>query len=124
MCTNTPPLTSHTCFDSSDLGEAQRIRDSQVPVQWYAAQKGNTDVDVGVEDEAEQLAALLAVDPVVMMQEVVDPQRKSGDVEEVGHGQVDQVDAQLVALADLQGGEKKNGWMNEWGRVDKSKKIR
>ena len=38
-----------------------------------------------------------------MLEEVVDPQRKSGDVEEVGHRQVDQVDAELVSLAYLEG---------------------
>lgn len=43
------------------------------------------------------------MDPVIMLEEVVDPQRKSGDVEEVGHWQVDQVDAELVALAYLDG---------------------
>lgn len=98
-----PSLTTHTCFDSSNLGEAQGICHSQVPVQWYTAEKGDAHVDIGVEDEAEQLAALLTVDPVIVLQEVVDPQRKSGDVEEVGHWQVDQIDAELIALADLEG---------------------
>lgn len=36
-----------------------------------------------------------------MLQKVVDPQRKSGDIEEVSHGQVHQVDAELIALAYL-----------------------
>lgn len=44
------------------------------------------------------------MDPVIVLQEVVDPQRKSHDVEEVSHRQVDQVDAELVALAHLEGG--------------------
>lgn len=101
-----PSLILHTCFDSSDLGEAQRIRHSQVPVQWYTAEEGDADVDVSVEDEAEQLAALLTVDPVIVVEEVVDPKRKSDDVEEVGYWQVDQVDAELVALTDLE--EKRN----------------
>lgn len=101
-------LTPHTCFDLSDLGEAQRIGHSQVPVQRYAAEKGDTDVDVCVEDEAEQLAALLTVDPVIVLQEVVDPQGKGGDVEEVSHRQVDQVDAELIALAYLEAWEDAN----------------
>lgn len=37
-----------------------------------------------------------------MLQEVIDPQRQGGDVEEVSHGQVDQVDAKLIALANLE----------------------
>lgn len=78
-------LSKHTCFDSSHLGEAQGIRHGQVPVQRYTAEEGDADVDVSVEDEAEQLAALLTVDPVIVLQEVVDPQRESGDVEEVSH---------------------------------------
>lgn len=56
-----------TCFDASNLGKAQRVCHSQVPVQWYTAEKGDADVDVGVEDEAEQLAALLTVDPVIVL---------------------------------------------------------
>lgn len=102
-----PFVTLRTCLDPSNLGKAQRIRHSQVSVQRDAAQEGDADVDVRVEDEAKQLAAPLAVDPVIVLQEVVDPQRKSGDVEKVGHGQVDQVDAELIALAYLEGrGEK------------------
>lgn len=97
-----PSQTLHTCFNSSNLSEAQRIRHGQIPVQWYTAEEGDTDVDISVEDEAEKLAALLTVDPVVMLQEVVDPERKSGDVQEVSHRQVDQVDAELVALAYLE----------------------
>lgn len=92
---------SRTCFDSSNLDKAKGVRHSQVPIQRYAAQEGNADIDVSVEDKAKQLAALLTVDPVIVLQEVVDPQRKGGDVEEVGHRQVDQVDAQLIALANL-----------------------
>lgn len=95
-------LTAHTCFDPSDLGEAQRIGHSQVPVQRYAAEKSDTDVDVCVEDEAEQLAALRTMDPDILLQEVVDPQGKGDDVEEVSHRQVDQVDAELIALAYLE----------------------
>lgn len=90
-----------TCFDPSNLGEAQRVRHSQVPVQWDAAEKCDAHVDVGVEDEAEEFAALLTVDPVVMLKKVVDPQGKGGDVEQVCHRQVDQVHAQLVALPHL-----------------------
>lgn len=89
------------CFNSSNLREAQRIRHGQIPVQRYTAEEGDADVDISVEDEAEQLAALLTVDPVVTLQEVVDPERKSGDIQEVRHRQVDQVDAELVALAYL-----------------------
>lgn len=96
--------SQHTCFDLSDLCKAQRICHSQVSVQWDTAEEGDADVDVSVEDEAEQFAALLTVDPVIVLQEVVDPQRKSDDVEEVGHGQVDQVDAKLIALLYLDGG--------------------
>lgn len=48
-----PSLSQHTCFDSSNLGEAQRIGHGQVPVQRYTAEEGDADVDVGVEDEAE-----------------------------------------------------------------------
>lgn len=102
-----PFLTLHTCLDPSDLGKAQRIRHSQVSVQRDAAQEGDADVDVRVENEAKQLAAPLAVDPVIVLQEVVDPQRKSGDVEKVGHGKVDQVDAELIALAYLEGRRKR-----------------
>lgn len=94
-------MKNPTCLDSPDLNEAQRIRHSQVPVQWYAAQEGNADVDVCVEDEAEQFAALLPMDPVVVVQEVVDPQRKSDNVEEVSHRQIDQVNAEFVALTYL-----------------------
>lgn len=104
-----PSLILHTCFDSSDLGEAQRIRHSQVPVQWYTAEKGDADVDISVEDEAEQLAALLTVDPVIVVEEVVDPKRKRDDVEEVGYWQVDQVDAELVALTDLEERRERRG---------------
>lgn len=95
-------LVPLTCFNASHLCKPQRVRHGQIPVQRYAAEEGDADVDICVEDEAEQLAALLPVDPVVMMQEVVDPQRESGDVQEVGHRQVDQVDAQFVALAHLE----------------------
>lgn len=42
------------------------------------------------------------MDPVIVLQEVVNPQRKSCDVEEVGHGEVDQVDAKLVTLTYLE----------------------
>lgn len=87
----------------SNLDKAQRVRHSQVPIQGYAAQEGDADVDVGVEDETEQLAALLTVDPDIVLQEVVDPQGQGEDVEEVGHRQVDQVDAELVALTYLRG---------------------
>lgn len=62
-----PFLTVHTCFDPSNLGEAQRIRHSQVSVQRYTAEEGDADVDICVEDEAEQLAALLTVDPVITL---------------------------------------------------------
>lgn len=103
-----PPRTLRTCFDPSDFGKAQRVRYGQVSVQRDAAKEGDADVDVGVEDEAKELAALLAVDPVVTLQEVVDPQRKGADVEKVSHRQVDQVDAQLVALAYLQGGKEQS----------------
>ena len=92
----------YTCFDPSNLNEAKGVRNSQVPIQGYAAQEGDADIDVSVEDEAKQLAALLTMDPVIVLQKVVDPQRKRGDVEEVGHRQVDQVDAELVALAYLE----------------------
>lgn len=98
----TPSL--HTCFDASNFCKSQRIRHSQVPVQRDATEEGNADVDVGVEDEAEQLAALWPVDPVIMLQEVVDPERQSGNVQEVSHRQVDQIDAKLVVLAYLEGG--------------------
>lgn len=81
-----------TCFDSADLGEAQRVSHGQIPVQRYAAEECDANVYVSVKDETKQLAALGAVDPVIMLEEVVYPQRKGGDVEEVGHGQVDQVD--------------------------------
>lgn len=91
-------LHLRTCFDPSNLGKAQRVCHSQVPVQWDAAEKRNAHVDVRVEDEAEEFAALLTVDPVIMLKKVVDPQRKSGDVEQVSHRQVDQVHAELVAL--------------------------
>ena len=101
-----PPFAPRTCFDSSHLGEAQRVGHSQVPVQRYAAEEGDADIDVRVEDEAEQLAAPLTVDPVITLQEVVDPQGEGNDVEEVRHRQVDQVDAELVALAYLEGGER------------------
>lgn len=107
-----PTLHPHTCFDPANFGEAQRIRHSQVPVQWYTAEKCNADIDICVEDETEQLAALLTMDPVIVLEEVVDPQRKSGDVEEVGHWQVDQVDAELVALAYLDGWEDAEGARN------------
>lgn len=94
-------LNLHTCFDPSNLGKAQRVCHSQVPVQRDAAEKRDAHVDVRVEDEAEEFATLLTVDPVVMLQKVVDPQRKSGDVEQVCHRQVDQVHAELVALPHL-----------------------
>lgn len=97
-------LTQHTCFDSSNLGEAQRICHGQIPVQWYTAEEGDADIDISVEDEAKELAARLPMDPVIALQEVVDPQRKSGDVEEVSNRQVDQVDAKLIALPYLQRG--------------------
>lgn len=106
-----PFFTLHTCFDSSNLGEAQRVCHSQVPVQRYTAKEGDADVDISVEDEAKQFAALLTMDPVIMLQEVVDPQRESGDVEEVSYRQVDQVNAELIALAYLEGGM----W---WGEGD------
>lgn len=49
-----------------------------------------------------------------MMQEIVDPQRKSGNVEEVSHRQVDQVDAELIALAYLvQRGEGEDSNLNK-----------
>lgn len=78
-------LNLRTGFDPSNLGKAQRVRHSQVPVQRDAAKKGDAHVDVGVEDEAEEFAALLPMDPVVMLKKVVDPQRKGGDVEQVRH---------------------------------------
>lgn len=54
------------------------------------------------------------MDPVIVMQEIVDPQRKSGNVEEVSHRQVDQVDAELIALAYLvQRGEGKDSNLNK-----------
>jgi len=96
-----PSSRQRTCLDSADLGEPHGVGDGQVSVQRDAAEEGDADVDVGVEDEAEQLATLLAVDPVVVLQEVVDPQRQRGDVQQVGHRQVDQVHAQLVALPHL-----------------------
>lgn len=99
-----PFFTLHTCFYSSNLGEAQRVCHSQVPVQRYTAEEGDADVDISIENEAKQLATLLTMDPIIMLQEVVDPQRKSGDVEEVSHWQVDQVDAELVPLTHLEGG--------------------
>lgn len=99
---SSPSLALRTCFDSSNLGEAQRECHGQIPVQWYTAEKRNADVDVGVEDESEQLAALLTVDPVIVLQEVVDPEGKRGDVEEVSHWQVHQVDAELIALPYLE----------------------
>lgn len=95
-------LTAFTCFDASNLGKTQRVCYSQVPVQWYTAQKGDADVDIRVEDEAKKLAALLSMDPVIMLQEVIDPQGKSGDVEEVCHWQVDQVNTKLIALPYLE----------------------
>lgn len=104
-----------TCFNPSNFGKAQRISHGQVPVHGYAAQEGDADVDVGVEDEAEQLAALLTVDPVIVLQEVVDPQRQGGDVEEVGHRQVHQVNAQLVPLADLRGNRRGSNKLQHGG---------
>lgn len=41
------------------------------------------------------------MNPVIVLQEVIDPQRQSGDVEEVSHWQVDQVDAEFIVLANL-----------------------
>lgn len=121
-----PFLTAHTCFDASNLGKTQRVRHSQVPVQWYTAKKGDADVDIRVEDEAKKLAALLSMDPVIMLQEVIDPQGKSGDVEEVCHWQVDQVNAKLVALPYLEGwenaeeedgmGDTQEGWVRKEGK--------
>lgn len=120
-----PFLTAHTCFDPSNLGKTQRVCHSQVPVQWYTAQKGDADVDIRVEDEAKKLAALLSMDPVIVLQEVIYPQRKSGDVEEVCHWQVDQIDAKLVALPYLEGwenaeeddgvGDMEEGWVRKEG---------
>lgn len=63
----------HTCLDLSNLGKAQGVGHSQIPVQGDAAEERDAHVDVRVEDEAEELAALLAVDPVVMLEKVVDP---------------------------------------------------
>lgn len=49
-----------------------------------------------------------------MMKEIVDPQRKSGNVEEVSHRQVNQVDAELIALAYLvQRGEGEDSNLNK-----------
>lgn len=41
-----------TCFDSSNFHKAQRVCHSQVPVQWYAAQERDADIDISIEDEA------------------------------------------------------------------------
>ncbi|KAL0609741.1 Protein GVQW1 [Plecturocebus cupreus] len=91
----------HGRLDAAQAGEAQWVGHGQVAVDRDAAQEGNADVDVGVEDEAEELAGPGAVDPVVVVQEVVDPQRQRADVQQVGDAEVHQVHAQLVALLHL-----------------------
>lgn len=54
------------------------------------------------------------MDPVIVMKEIVNPQRKSGNVEEVSHRQVNQVDAKLIALAYLvQRGEGEDSNLNK-----------
>lgn len=95
----------HTCLDTSHLNEPERVGDRQVSVQRDAAEEGDANIDVGVENEAEEFATLLAVDPVVALEKVVDPQRQRADVQQVCHGQVHQVHAQLVVLSHLDAGE-------------------
>lgn len=89
------------CFDPADFSEFQGMSHCQVTIHRYAAEEGDADVDVGVEDETEQLAGHLTVDPVVMVDEIVDPKRQSGYIQEVSHREVHQVDPQLVLLSDL-----------------------
>ena len=91
----------HSCLDTAQAGEPQRVGHSQVPVHRDAAQEGDADVEVGVKDEPEELARARAVDPVVVVQEVVHPQWQRADVQQVSNAEVHQVHAQLVALPHL-----------------------
>ena len=91
----------HGRLDTAQAGEPQRVGHGQVPVHRDAAQEGDADVDVGVKDEPEELAGAGAMDPVVVMQEVVYPQRQRADVQQVSDAEVHQVHAQLVALPHL-----------------------
>lgn len=101
---------------------------SQVPVQTDAAKEANADVDVLIEQETTQFTQPLPVTPVIplrstrpsvtsnrhgcqtdlgeirqvrYLEEVVQPQRQREQVQQIGHGEVYQVNPQLVLLLQL-----------------------
>ena len=83
-------------FRSVDHGE--------VAVEGDAAQEGVRGVEVGEEEEDTEDAHVAAVDPGAAPDEVR-PQAQADGYGEVGQGQVEEVDSQLVSLTDVLPGD-------------------
>lgn len=62
---------------------------SEVPIHRDTTQEGNADVYVLVEKNSTDFAHGLVVGPIVMLENVLEPEGQREDVEKIGQGEVD-----------------------------------
>lgn len=86
----------------AELVEAERMGHCQVPINGNAAEKAHTDINVLIEENATDLTGQVSMGPVVMLQNILEPEGQGTDIEEVSHSQVAEVDPQFVLGFDLQ----------------------